>query len=193
MSESKRPTKDGLKKKIDNYLSKTKVKTSKADRYLGYSLYEQNDTFRIQFRFKKAVEERQKAFGKRFIFTYDLSMPAERLLELDRKKWKVEDAFRNFKGGNIVNFIPVYHWTDSKIRIQSFVNVMAYLLVKLLWMKLSLSGESLPLKTLTEALSEIEEVVFVYSPEKFESKVLYPAKLHKRLAEILGVVKWDIS
>ncbi len=191
MLENKTMTKNSLKKIIDNYLSKTKVKSSKADRYIGYSLYKQNDIFRIQFRFKKDVEERKKAFGKRFIFTYDLSMSADRLLELDRKRWKVEDVFRNFKGGNIVSFIPIYHWTDSKIRVQAFVNVIAYLLIKLLWMKLALSGEPLPLKTLTEALSEIEEVIFIYSPEKFESKVIYPAKLHKRLSEILDIIKWE--
>ena len=123
--------------------------------------------------------------GKRILFTYDLEKDSAEIIQLYHDKYKVEDVYRNFKGGNVVEYSPIYHWTDSKIRVQTFVNVLSYLLLKLIELKVVRSGERLSLSSLVSCLNEIKEVVTIYSKDRYKN-VTDVSKLHTKITKAIG-------
>jgi len=187
----KKKSDKNIKSKIEKYLYKNKIKSSKAKRYVNYSIDTMNDKYQVTLVKTNEAIKKQKTFGKRILFTYDLEMPAEKIVQLYHDKYKVEDAFRSFKRGEIVNYTPIFHWTDSKIRVQSFVNIMAYLLIKITDMKIRNYGDRLSLASTMEILEDIKEVTMIFSTKKTMSKVSYPSKYHEKIARILDLEKYE--
>jgi len=183
----------GKSKSSDDKIRTLYIKNSKAERYLGYNLLCNDDEREIHFKVKTEAIQKKKEFGKRLLFSYDLSMSAEEMIRLYHDKYKIEDLFRNFKGGDIVDYTPIYHWTDSKIVLQSFVNVLAYLLIKLVEKSIKDSGIEMSISNIVEILEEIEEAVIIYSMESTQTMITEPSKIHKRFIEELNLRQFNTS
>ena len=189
-SHTKRAKKT-LEEKIDKKLSELKIKTSRAKRYLSYIIEKEDGKISVHFSKTKDAKDKQTTFGKRILFTYDLEKESAEIIQLYHDKYKVEDVYRNFKGGNVVEYSPIYHWTDSKIRVQTFVNVLSYLLLKLIELKVVRSGERLSLSSLVSCLNEIKEVVTIYSKDRFHKNVTNVSKLHTKIRKAIGFYDSD--
>ena len=62
----------------------------------------------------------------------------------------------------MISFHPIWHWTDSKIRIDAFISVLAYLLIKLLQYLAKQDGLEMSVTSLIKALQGVREVLLVY-------------------------------
>ena len=187
----KKPSEEKIKTKIDEFLQKNKIKSSRAKRYITYVIEKNNNEFTVKFQKSTEAYKKQKTFGKQILFTYDFEIPSEQIIQLYHDKYKIETAFRDLKKGDIVNYTPMYHWTDSKIRVQSFVNIIAYLLIKIIEMKIRKTGDHLSLLSAMEILDDIKEVVMVYSKNKYVKKVSYPSGFHSKIAQTLDLEKYE--
>jgi transposase len=76
----------------------------------------------------------------------------------------VERAFRDQKDPAVVQFSPMYHWTDSKIRVHAFTCVLALTLVGLVHRRVVQAGLDISRSRLLEELKSIREVINVYTP-----------------------------
>jgi transposase len=100
--------------------------------------------------------------GKRILFTDQQQWTNEQIVLAYRSQWQVEDAFAAMKNPYFLSWEPMFHWTDSKIRVHAFYCVLALILGSLLHRQASQHGLSLSLPSLLQALSGIQEVTNIY-------------------------------
>jgi hypothetical protein len=88
----------------------------------------------------------------------------EQILLAYRSQSQVEDAFADVKDPHFLGWEPMFHWTDSKIRVHAFYCVLALILGCPLQRRASQNGLSLSMQALLRALGGIQEVANVYPP-----------------------------
>jgi transposase len=104
----------------------------------------------------------QQQLGKRILFSDQKDWTDDQIVLAYRSQSHVEDAFRAMKDPHFLSWEPMFHWTDSKIRVHAFYCVLALTLASLLQRQAAQNGITLSIKTLFEALNGIQEVVNLY-------------------------------
>lgn len=105
-----------------------------------------------------------------------------------KEKNKIEDSFKTIKDHRIISLHPIWHWTDSKIRIDAFISVLAYLLIKLLQYLAKEDGLQMSVASLITALQGIREVFMVYADNTAERKLEELPPLQKQLLYKFGLI-----
>ena len=108
------------------------------------------------------IKEHQ--LGKRILFTDQKSWSNEQIILAYRSQSQVESAFADMKDPHFLSWEPMFHWTDSKIRVHAFYCVLALILGSLLQRRAAQNGLSLSLQALFKALNGIQEVTNVFPP-----------------------------
>lgn len=73
-----------------------------------------------------------EGFGKRIIMTDQHEWTTEQIIQAYRGQSDVEAAFRQIKDPLHLAVRPQFHWTDHKVRVHTFVCLVALLLSKLI-------------------------------------------------------------
>ncbi len=89
-------------------------------------------------------------FGKNALFTNIDELKAEDLIELYRKRNRIEHCFRTISMHDLVK--PEYHWTPQKIKVHMFFSHIAYLYLSLIHYRIR---DSVSLTSTTEVLRTI--------------------------------------
>jgi len=167
----------------------------------------ENGRFRLEFQ----LDHRQMAgvvrhFGKNILLT-------------DREDWRVEEIYDtcvtravlgpelgNGKGananrayGNLKDnrslfqkaLLPLYHWTDSKIRVHLFVCVVALTYLTLLCQRLAAAGLHLTPSEAMEELRELRTAIYVKDAEGKLRRVL--EEVNKQQAAILKTLGYVVE
>src|SRR6266566_8858497 len=108
------------------------------------------------------IKEHQ--WGKRILFTDQKSWSNEQIILAYRSQSQVERAFADMKDPHFLSWEPMFHWTDSKIRVHAFYCVLALILGSLLQRRAAQNGLSLSLQALFKALNGIQEVTNLFPP-----------------------------
>jgi len=133
-------------------------------------------------------KKRIKYMGKRIIFSTDLTLTPEEMIDLyDREKNKVEEAFKLSKSPDIIRFQPVRHWTDSKVRIYALICVLSLLVIKLMVYKAKEKDIIMSSDVLCTELKDIREVLLLYSEERAERMLTTMSTIQKNLFNIFGL------
>ena len=106
-----------------------------------------------------------KHLGKTILFTDNADWTNEDIVLGYRSQHHVEDAFRQMKHPHYLGWQPMYHWTDTKIRVHAFTCVLALTLSSLLQRTLHHNGIDLSLPRIFELLGGIRETLVLY-PKK---------------------------
>jgi transposase len=109
------------------------------------------------------LKEYRARFGKNIIFTDNVDWSTEEIVLAYRDRYKIETAFRWTKDPAFIRWQPMYHWTDSKIRVHGLTCVMALLYLSILHMKLKKAGLSHSLDRAMEILRSIR-LAFCFYP-----------------------------
>ena len=104
----------------------------------------------------------QQQLGKRILFTDHQGWTNDQIVLGYRSQSQVEDAFGDMKDPHFLSWEPMFHWTDSKIRVHAFYCVLALTLASLLQRQAAQNGISLSVQALMKALNGIQEVINVY-------------------------------
>ena len=88
---------------------------------------------------------KEQQLGKRILFTDQKSWSNEQIVLAYRSQSQVEDAFADMKDPHFLSWEPMFHWTDSKIRVHAFYCVLALILGSLLQRRAAQNGLSLSL------------------------------------------------
>ena len=105
---------------------------------------------------------KDQQLGKRILFTDQHDWSNDQIVLAYRSQSHVEDAFADMKDPHFLGWEPMFHWTDSKIRVHAFYCVLALILATLLQRRASQNGLPMSIKALFTALSGIQEVTNVY-------------------------------
>ena len=100
--------------------------------------------------------------GKTILFTDNDSWTNEEIVAGYRSQNHIESAFRDMKNPHFLGWAPMFHWTDSKIRVHAFYCVLALTLTSLLQRALNQQGLHLSMDRALALLSGIREVLLVY-------------------------------
>lgn len=104
----------------------------------------------------------KQQLGKRILFTDQNNWSNEQIVLSYRSQSHVEDAFRSMKDPHFLGWEPMFHWTDSKIRVHALYCVLSLILGSLLQRQAANHGLSLSLQALFKALSGIQEVTNLF-------------------------------
>jgi hypothetical protein len=73
-----------------------------------------------------------------------------------------EQGFRQLKDPHVVNFSPMFHWTDQKIRVHVFYCVLALAIAHPMRRHAAHAGLSMSVRELLATLAGIKETVLLY-------------------------------
>jgi transposase len=77
---------------------------------------------------------------------------------------QVEKVFRGLKDGNWLNWGPMYHWTDSKIRVHAFYCMLGISLLNYLHTQMQKVCPGITVEQLKEELQDIKQYVLLTHP-----------------------------
>jgi transposase len=121
-----------------------------------------------------------KQLGKTILFTDNADWTDAEIVLGYRSQSQIEDAFRQMKHPHYLGWQPMFHWTDSKIRVHAFTCVLALTLSSLLQRTLSQKGLDLSLPRIFDLLGGIRETLVIY-PKK-------PGQRHPSTARALSTL-----
>jgi transposase len=84
------------------------------------------------------------------------------VIDIYLDRYIVEDAFRITKSDRWVKMDPVFHWTDSKIRVHALTCMIALLLVRIAYKRARAKGFTHGAERLLELLSSINTAILFY-------------------------------
>src|SRR5207248_834242 len=95
---------------------------------------------------------KEHQLGKRILFTDQKSWSNEQIILAYRSQSQVESAFADMKDHHFLSWEPMFHWTDSKIRVHAFYCVLAWTLASLLrpQFEQGMVGQPCPLGSLVQ-------------------------------------------
>ena len=132
------------------------------DRYhvtglLDIDILEEENRFKVSARKNfPAIDEAKTRFGKQILFT------DREVIDIYLDRYIVEDAFRITKSDRWVKMDPVFHWTDSKIRVHALTCMIALLLVRIAHKRARANGFTHGAKRMLELLSSINTAILLY-------------------------------
>jgi transposase len=135
--------------------------------------------------------------GKTVLFTDNDDWSDQEIVSGYRSQYHIESAFRDMKNPHFLGWSPMFHWTDSKIRVHAFYCVLALTLVSLLQRTLHSKGIDLSLTRMMELLGSIQEVLAIYPRQPGQHKPRTAVCLshrdedQQRLCEALGLDRYQ--
>ncbi len=131
------------------------------------------------------MEERLKLMGINAVFTNITDMDADGLIELYRKRNRVEHCFRTINAEGLA--FPLYHWIPQKIKVHMFMSLIAYLYLALIYNEMHRSVSEISLGSTTEIMKDI---IVVYAAR---GKTVIPKLDFKSevAGKIGGIMKLD--
>jgi hypothetical protein len=77
----------------------------------------------------------------------------------------IEKVFRGFKDGDWLNWGPMYHWTDSKIRVHAFYCMLGICLLNYVRSQVQNACPQITIEQLKDELADIMQFVLLYPPQ----------------------------
>lgn len=121
-------------------------------------------SFRIDKTERAKLED--EIFGKRILFTDREDWPMAEVIAAYRSQFEVEADFRQMKDPHVVSFSPMFHWTDSKIRVHVFYCVLALTVARLMAREASRAKCPMSVRRLLSTLNGIQETVLLYKGDR---------------------------
>jgi transposase len=187
---AKEPTKE-VEAQIRTYLKTQKVSASRALRFYDCKVWHNGWRNMMSLQRKRSeVRSKRATFGKKIVFTNLMGATTEKILSYQKSGCQIEDSFHHLKDRDLVSYHPGYHWTDSKIRVHSFVCVLALLLLKLLQFLARQNGIGMSCNVLMDELEDMTMIILVYRDGKMVKKITTLSAVQQRLFEIFGLEKY---
>jgi transposase len=134
---------------------------------IRYQLEEQADGWHLQFDFDSAALPQllNQRFGRTVLLTNRMDWSAEQVVAGYAGQQAIERVFRGLKDGDWLNWDPMYHWTDRKIRIHAFYCMLGISLLHHVHRQAQPAWPDLTIEQLLQELQQIKQFVLLYPPQ----------------------------
>jgi transposase len=151
-----------IARKIERWLS-----TPFLRELIRYQLEEQADGWRLQFDFDSPALTQllNQRLGRTVLLTNRMEWSAERVVAGYAGQQAIERVFRGLKDGDWLNWDPMHHWTDRKIRIHAFYCMLGISLLHYVHRQAQAAWGDLSIEQLLEELEQIKQFVLLYPPQ----------------------------
>jgi len=103
--------------------------------------------------------------GRTILMTNRLDWSPEPVVAGYSGQQSIERVFRGFKDGDWLNWGPMYHWTDSKIRVHAFYCMLGISLLNYVRSQVQKACPQITIEQLKEELADIMQFVLLYPPQ----------------------------
>jgi len=130
--------------------------------------------------------------GRTLLVTNRLDWAAEQVVAAYAGQQQIERVFRGLKDGDWLNWQPLYHWTDSKIRVHAFYCLLGLSLLHYVHRQAQSFWPSISIEELQKELEQIQQFVLLYpaqgaGPYRTATVISTQSLIQKGLAETLGL------
>ena len=106
-----------------------------------------------------------RRLGRTTLLTNRLDWTAEQVVEGYSGQQQIERVFRGLKDGDWLGWGPMYHWTDSKIRVHAFYCMLGISLLQYIHRKAQAAWAGLSMEQMVEELRQIQQFTLLYPPQ----------------------------
>jgi len=195
ITRGKVPTLESVKKQCTSALSRQHLK-----RIIIVTVSKGSDDIpRLKYTIDTdAVHELSNTyFGKNIIITSREDWDNEKIITAYRSQFIIEGVFKEMKDRNTGNWWPMYHWTDSKIKVHGLYCTIALLIRAVMFRRIRKAGLRLSMKRVLSELDAIREVVNIYprkrrqKTERKQAVLTKISELQQQLMSILMLKKQE--
>ena len=131
------------------------------------------------------MKRRLKLLGMNALFTDIHEMSANAIIDLYRKRNRVEHCFRTISTMDIA--FPIHHWTPQKIRVHMFMSLLAYLFLALIYNRMRSVDEHVSLVSARDILNSVR-IQYILSGKEVTKKIDSASLEARRIAEELNLM-----
>ncbi len=155
-------TEDQLRRKIDRWLAVPYLAA-----LIHYTLESHHGRWHLQFTFDHTALQQLMAqrLGRTVLLTNRLEWTADQVIAGYDGQQHIEQVFRGLKDGDWLGWGPMYHWTDSKIRVHAFYCFLGLSLLQTVYREAQAAWPGLSMERLLDELGRIQDVVLLYPPQ----------------------------
>jgi transposase len=184
-----RLTEAGIQAKISRWLSAPFVSD-----LIHYQLQDEAGARGLQFQVDHAALQQwlTHRLGRTLLLTNRQDWTAEQVVQAYSGQQEIERVFRGLKEGDWLNWQPMYHWTDSKIRVHAFYCMLGLSLLHYVHRQARSFWPQITLEKLQDELQQIQQFVLLYpaqggGPYRTATVLSSQSLIQKGLAETLGL------
>src|SRR5436853_1576299 len=187
---------DQIRKKIQRWLLNPFLED-----LIRWQLHSEAGHWRLQFDFDNGAFLKLLAnrLGRTLLLTNRMDWSAEQVVAGYSDQQQIEQVFRGLKDGDWLGWGPMYHWTDSKIRVHAFYCMLGISMLKYIHRQAQPAWPGLAMEQLVEELQQIQQFVLLYPPQRQKGPHRIATVLSKQtltqqaLAKTLGLDQLHIT
>jgi len=141
-------------------------------------------SFRFWLR-RDLYRRERRADGFFVLKTNHPELPAPEILQSYLQLQEVERAFRAVK--TLLKLRPVYHWRQPRVEAHIFIVFLAFLLAKVLELKLRAAGLDLSIAHALDQLAQLKAVEHTWEEQAIVVQATRPDRLTERILTALGI------
>ena len=152
-----------IRNKIQRWLSSSAFLAD----LIEWKLDWQNGRWHLQFDFHHTAFQKllTHRLGRTLLLTNRTDWTAEQIVAGYSGQQQIEQVFRGLKDGDWLGWGPMYHWTDSKIRVHAFYCLLGISLLKYVHKQAQAAWPGLSMEQLLQELRQIQQFVLLYPPQ----------------------------
>jgi transposase len=137
------------------------------DELIRYELKHEEGRWRLQFDVDSAGFNRliTQRLGRTVLMTNRMDWNEEQVVEAYGGQQQVEKVFRGLKDGDWLGWGPMYHWTDSKIRVHAFYCMLGISLLNYIHAQACRGCPRITIEQMKTELEGIYEFALLYPPQ----------------------------
>src|ERR1700691_4204463 len=154
-------TETGIRNKIHRWLVDPFVRE-----VLHYGLEQRETRWHLTFEVDSQALQQlwSQRLGRTVLLTNRMDWTAEQLVAAYSGQQQIERVFRGLKDGEWLGWGPMYHWTDSKIRVHAFYCMLGISLLQYVHRQSQTAWPDLTVEQLIEQLNPIQLFTLLYPP-----------------------------
>lgn len=192
ITKGKVPTLESVQTQCNKFLSRQHLK-----KVISVTVTEGHDNIpRLEYAIDSdALHELSNTYlGKNILITSRKEWDNAKIVTAYRSQFIIEDVFKEMKDRTTGSWWPMYHWTDSKIRVHGLYCTIALLIRALMLRKVRQTGLRLSGKRVLRELSGIREVINIYQKkprQKTERRQTVFSKVSDVQKQLMSILMLD--
>ena len=154
-------------KQIHNKIQRWLSSSQFLEDLIQWKLDSENGRWHLQFDFNHGafLKLLSHRLGRTVLLANRMDWTAEQVVAGYSGQQQVEQVFRGLKDGDWLGWGPMYHWTDSKIRIHAFYCMLGISLLKYIHKQAQSAWPGLSMEQMLAELRQIQQFVVLYPPQ----------------------------
>lgn len=180
----------GIRNKISRWMTDPFVRE-----VVQYELQQRDNQWHLNFKIDNQALQQlwTHRLGRTVLLTNRMDWTAEQVIAGYAGQQQIEQVFRGLKDGAWLSWGPMYHWTDSKIRLHAFYCMLGISLLQYVHRQAQSVWAGLSVAQLLEELRQMEQFVLLFPPQgdkgpnRTATVISKQSLAQQALADVLGL------